>query len=86
MKMTRYKKWTQEDAINRFREMHGDRYDYSRVKYVDRTTKVIIGCSVHGEFLQSPYGHWRRDGYGCPPCGNEGHKQRDLRRTEFGSV
>ena len=50
----------------RFRIAHGDRYDYSRVEYVDRSTKVTIGCREHGWFQQAPNHHWK--GKGCPKC------------------
>jgi G:T-mismatch repair DNA endonuclease (very short patch repair protein) len=50
----------------RFRDVHGDRYDYSRVEYVGRSTKVTIGCQEHGWFQQTPSSHW--EGHGCPKC------------------
>lgn len=59
---------TQEDFIRRATEMHDSKYDYSKVKYVDYRTKVTIGCSIHGEFKQTPDDHLQ--GKGCPKCGN----------------
>ena len=41
-------KLAQEDVLARFHEVHGDRYDYSRVEYVDTRTKVVIICREHG--------------------------------------
>lgn len=61
-----------EEILKRFREVHGDRYDY---KYVPETysgvhkPKVRIVCREHGEFLQTPSKHVHR-GHGCPDCGN----------------
>ena len=55
--------------IEKAREIHGDRYDYSKVDYVNNTTKVCIICPEHGEFWQRPSGHLR--GCGCIHCGNE---------------
>lgn len=46
--------------------MHGDKYDYSKVVYVNDKTKVDIVCKTHGVFLQSPNKHKR--GSGCPIC------------------
>ena len=46
--------------------MHGKKYDYSKVKYVNSETKVIIICKEHGEFLQRPVSHW--GGQDCPKC------------------
>lgn len=59
-------KVTQEACLARFREVHGDRYDYSLVRYVNNTTKVRIICRTHGEFEQTPAAHV--NGQGCPRC------------------
>lgn len=56
-----------EDCINRFMGVHGNTYDYSKVIYKNCDSKVIIGCKLHGDFLQSPYCH--QNGQGCPKCG-----------------
>lgn len=49
------------------RQVHGDRYSYNDVAYVNARTKVKIICKIHGEFLQSPNDHL--DVCGCPKCG-----------------
>ena len=36
------KKFTNEDFIKKSKEIHGDRYDYSKVEYIKGTQKVII--------------------------------------------
>lgn len=51
------------------KEIRGDFYDYSKVKYVNAHTNVIIICPIHGEFLQSPNNHKR--GQNCPLCVQE---------------
>lgn len=56
----------QDDVIKRLMAIHGDRYDYSKVKYVNSHTKVCIVCPIHGDFMQTPYLHER--GSGCPRC------------------
>lgn len=53
--------------ITRSRKIHGDKYDYSLVEYVNSFTPVIIQCSKHGNFNQLPPIHMR--GSGCPMCG-----------------
>ena len=45
---------------------HGNKYDYSKVEYINSETKVCIICPEHGEFWQSPHGHLR--GRGCKEC------------------
>lgn len=59
---------TAEEFIRRAKEIHKDKYDYSRVKYINSSTKVCIICPIHGEFWQSPSGHI--NGEGCPKCSN----------------
>jgi hypothetical protein len=46
---------------------HGNKYDYSKVKYVNSNTKVEITCPIHGDFEQSPSHHVY--GIGCKLCG-----------------
>ena len=60
------KKLTTEEFINKAREVHGDKYDYAKVEYINSQTKVRIICPKHGEFWQTPAEHLR--GRGCPKC------------------
>ena len=53
--------------IERAREIHGKKYDYSRVEYVDSHTPVTIICRIHGIFLQAPANHINQR-QGCPHC------------------
>ena len=62
-------KITTEIFIERARKMHGDKYGYSKVEYVNSSTKVCILCPEHGEFWQEALSHLR--GHGCPKCGIE---------------
>lgn len=71
----KYRKNT-EEFIEEAKGIHGDKYDYSKVKYVDNSTKVCIICHEkdefgveHGEFWQTPKLHLR--GYGCRKCVNK---------------
>lgn len=57
-----------ESFINRAKEIHGDRYDYSKSIYIDAITKICIICKEHGEFWQIPYSHI--SGWGCSSCTN----------------
>lgn len=58
---------TQEDLIGEFKEIHGNKYDYSEVEFTRMHDKVCIICPKHGEFWQTPSKH--RLGQGCPICG-----------------
>jgi hypothetical protein len=64
---------TTEEFIERAKKVHGDKYDYSKVKYINNKTKVHIICPIHGEFEQNPYHHLK--GSGCPYCNNGLTKQ-----------
>lgn len=54
------------DFIEKAHAVHGDKYDYSKVEYVNSSTKVCIICPEHGEFWQTPSMHLY--GNGCPIC------------------
>jgi len=41
-------KLTTDEFIKKAREVHGDRYDYSKVEYVNSTSKIRIVCHKHG--------------------------------------
>ena len=58
---------SKEEFIKKARETHGDKYDYSKVDYVNAHTKVCIICPEHGEFWQQPSSHTQ--GCSCPKCG-----------------
>ena len=45
----------------------GDKYDYSKVEYINAKTKVCIICPIHGEFWQTPYQHLNLK-QGCSKC------------------
>ena len=59
-------KRSKEEFIEKAREIHGDKYDYSKVEYINSKTKVCIICPKHGEFWQVPTSHLM--GVGCPKC------------------
>ena len=54
--------------VEKAKHIHNDRYDYSKVEYVNAHTKVCIICPEHGEFWQTPNNHL--NGNGCPLCKN----------------
>lgn len=62
-----------ENFVNKAKKIHGDRYDYSKVNFINNRTKVVINCSLHGDFTQTPKNHLR--GQGCPKCGKEYARQ-----------
>lgn len=74
--MSSTKRKTVEEFINEAKSIHGDKYDYSKVEYVNQLTPVCIICPEHGEFWQKPKIHLF--GHGCQECGKE--RGADARR------
>lgn len=60
------KRLTTDEFIEKAKIVHGDRYNYSKVNYINTATKVCIICREHGEFWQTPNNHLF--GAGCPTC------------------
>ena len=68
------RRMTINEFIEKADNVHGNKYDYSKVEYVNNHTKVCIVCSKHGEFWQTPNSHLQ--GHGCPKCKDESNKKR----------
>lgn len=61
-------RYTTEEIIKKFNKVHSYKYDYSKLEYINYSTKVCIICPEHGEFWQTPDKHLH--GCGCPKCKN----------------
>lgn len=70
----------QEYFLNQVKEIHGDRYDYSKVHYINSLNKISIVCRNHGEFKQLPCHHI--SGQGCKKCISELNDGRWYERPE----
>lgn len=57
---------TTSEFIQKAQAIHGNKYDYSKVEYVNTHTRICIICPEHGEFWQVPSNHLRN--HGCPKC------------------
>ena len=80
-------KYSTQDVIRQFKEVHGEKYDYSKFVYVNNLTEGIIICPIHGPFKQSPKVHKR--GSGCKDCKNQRTSERctkDLKGQKFGKL
>jgi hypothetical protein len=67
-----YIRLTNEEKANIFikksKEKFGDKFDYSKVEYIDANTPVTLVCKEHGEFNVDMYRHlYSKDGL-CPLC------------------
>ena len=64
------KKPTTQEFIEKANKAHNFKYDYSKTRYIDCYSKIIIICKLHGEFKQIPMDHLNKI-CGCPKCGSE---------------
>ena len=55
--------------IEKAKDIHNDKYDYSKVNYINADTQITIICREHGIFTQIPDFHINRK-CGCPKCSN----------------
>lgn len=65
--------------VERCKEIHGDKYTYEKVNYVDSHTKIIVTCKKHGDFETLPYR--LLNGSGCPKCKSEEAHERYSKGT-----
>lgn len=63
------KKLDIEDFIRKAREIHGDKFDYSKSVYINSKTNTIVTCRKHGDFTIKPSKHLL--GQGCQKCYND---------------
>ena len=66
--------FTVEQFIEKARKIHGYKYDYKNVVYVNAETKVLMICPLHGEFSQNPNNHLQ--GKGCSKCNTSKGEQK----------
>jgi hypothetical protein len=71
------KKLTTEEFIKRAKKVHGNKYNYSKVEYVNSSTKVKIICKKHGECKQLPHSHL--SGRGCKKCAGRNKTTEDIK-------
>ena len=62
-------------------KIHGDRYEYSRVNYVNSRTEVIITCKRHGDFEQQASRHL--SGSGCQKCAQVGYSLSSIKWLKY---
>lgn len=75
------KKQSTSSFIGKAKQIHGDKYDYSKINYINNATKVEIICKEHGPFWQAPSSHL--SGSGCKKCANQKAKTPYYSTEEF---
>ena len=62
-------------------EIHNNKYNYTKSKYENTNTKIIITCPKHGDFLQLPASHL--SGYGCNRCRKVSYSKKQIEWLEY---
>lgn len=75
-KCSKTKKHSRDSFIKSATALHGDKYDYGAVRYVNNKTKVAIICEEHGVFYQVPNSHL--NGRGCVKCAKTAYQKDKL--------
>jgi len=71
------RKLTTEEFIKKSKQIHGDKYDYSKVLELKNSqTKIKIICPEHEYFMQTANAHLNQK-QGCPFC-RESKGERDI--------
>lgn len=70
---------TTNEFVKKAKLIHGDKYDYSLVDYINAKTKVTIICSIHGDFKITPNNHTDSN-QGCKQCG---HMYSTLKKNDW---
>ena len=68
---------TCEDFVTKAKKAHRSYYDYSKVHYINNSTRITIICPKHGDFAQQPQNHL--NGSGCPSC-SESKGEKEVKR------
>ena len=76
------KRLTTKQFIKRAIAVHGNKYDYSLVEYVNAHTKVKIICEIHGVFEQNKI----RDSIKTKYCLDNGINLIRIPYTEFNNI
>ena len=78
------KRLSNDEFIKKAQKVHNNKYDYSKINYINTATKTCIVCPQHGEFWQTPNNHLF--GAGCPVCPQsnlEGEIRHFLEKNEI---
>ena len=77
------KEITTQDFIDRARQIHGDKYNYTKSLYTGSDSKLIVTCLIHGDWQLDARSHLR--GNGCQRCANQAKANliSEIAREEF---
>ena len=66
----RNKPYTNEEVVERLRELYGDDYDYTQVDYKTKKTLITLCCKKHDVVFSRTFPNLLK-GWGCPACNKE---------------
>ena len=61
--------------LERATGLHGNKFDYSKINFINQKEKITIICREHGKFQQSPDKHIAKNAKGCPRCWEQNKKE-----------
>ena len=74
---------SEKEFIERAKKVHGDRYDYGNVDYVNTSTKILIKCNQCGNaFWQRPDNHLQ--GKGCSNSACVDKRKKEVFLNKYG--
>ena len=73
------KKYTWDELLSKFKQKHGEKFDYSKSDYKSSSEKIVVTCHKHGDYSISPSRHLL---YGCKKCYNDIRGQSNKKNIE----
>jgi very-short-patch-repair endonuclease len=73
-------KLTKEEFIEKAIKIHGSKFDFSDIEYINSKTHIDVLCTVHGIFKSMP--NYILSGRGCPICGIKSRSLKLRSNTE----
>jgi len=71
-----------EHFLEKTKIIHGNKYDYSNIDYIDYKTPIFINCKIHGDFKCIPNAHINKK-QGCPKCKNLLNNEIFIKRSNI---
>lgn len=76
------KPYTQEEFLEKCKFIHGDKFDYSLVNYINNKTEISLICQKHGVFSIKPQSLISSRAHGCQKCGHETINRKNTKTQE----
>ena len=71
--------------IKKSKIIYGDKYDYSKVEYININTDITLVCKIHGDFVIKPY-HFLYEKNGCTYCSSNSYKDISFFEKEANEI